>query len=144
MKTRFFMPVLMGVIMTIGCNQQKEKSARELLENTETRSEVFDAILKNRDYSAGFMEKMMEDENCKSMFVKNLSMMKIMCMSEKMDTVMNDPEVMEKMTKHLIHKMKSDDDVCDKTCANLVEEEHLRLKLKQLMEEQDQKVKFNK
>ena len=126
MKTTILLAMMiMG--MTFSCSRIKEKSAEELLENSKMRDEVYSAILNNHDYSTGLLNKMMESEKCKMIMTGNLSMMKMMCTSDKMENLMNtDKEVMENLTGKLIKRMKTDSVVCDHTCTMLMENEQLK------------------
>jgi hypothetical protein len=108
------------IIFTLGsCKNKREKNAEEILENPQMRREVFNAILKNPNYTDSLLNKMM--------VTGNPSMMKRMYMSDKMDSLFgNDNQVMDKMLNHLTKKMEADNVVCDKTCDKMMESDNIR------------------
>lgn len=123
-------PILLAMViagMTYSCSHIKEKSAMELLENSKMREEVYSAILNDHAYSTDLLNKMMESDKCKMIMTGNLSMMKMMCTSDKMENLMNtDKQVMENLTGKLIKRMETDSVVCDHTCTMLMENEQLK------------------
>ncbi len=118
MKTRVYLIAAMIGMGIIACNQNKEKTAAQMLEDPITENEIYAGILSDSVRLARFMDKMMMDDHYT---------MKRLCMSDKLDNMMkNDEEVVESISRRLINLMDSDETVCDKTCTRMMESDHLK------------------
>jgi hypothetical protein len=127
MKTTYFTIAIVIGIMTAGCGGTKEKTAEELLKTPKMEDEIYFTILSDNAHLSKFMEKMMEEENCRKMMLTNKPMIKMMCMSENVDTLMNtDKEVRESITNKMIKSMTMDSTVCDHTCTRIMAEGKLK------------------
>jgi hypothetical protein len=127
MKSNIFFVILLCILFVIGCNGTKEKTAGELLENSTMEDEIYSSILNDSVHFSKFINKMAMDERGKKMMAKNSSMVKVMCMSEKVDSLMsNDKQVMESLSNRLIKRMEADSFVCDVTCTRMMESEYLK------------------
>lgn len=112
---------MMILTLMMACKGMREKTAEELLENPKMKDEIFSAILNNDAHLNMLMNKMMLDENCKRKLTKNTSMMKMMFMSETMDSLMKaDEELMKIMTNNMVQNMNEDKALCDKTCTKMM------------------------
>ena len=100
MRTSIFLAGLFLVIISINCcTSTRDKSAEELLNDPKMEEKMFAAILSDQNYFTKFMNKAMVDEKSKLIIIKNRSLMKMLCMSENMDTVMhNDLQLKEAFT----------------------------------------------
>lgn len=130
-----------GAIVTIAaCSSVREKTAEELLENPKMEDEIYSAILSNKKRTEKLMDRMMADENCMSMMSGNSSMVKMMCMSPKMDSLMHhDMQMMENMTSSMVNIVEKDSVVCDKTCSKMMESDRFRKRMMEHMMEHHKK-----
>lgn len=127
MKTSFIKVAIAIGIMAMGCFSPREKTAQELLNNPKMENEIDSAIINDNVRLTKFMAKMMENENCKKMMITDAPMLKMMCLSENMDSLMkSDREMMENTATRMINFMKADTVVCDKTCTRIMEDKFLR------------------
>ena len=132
MKTSVYLITGIIAIIVIGCIGTKEKSADELLKNPTMEEDIYTSIIKDTAHLSKFMNKMMANESCKSMVEKNNSLVKMVCMSEKIDSlVSNDKQIREKVTGNLFKKMEADSVVCDETCIRLSKNQYLNNYFKQ-------------
>lgn len=127
MKTVKLLSAIIIGMMIIGCEKIKEKTAEEILENPKMEEQIYAAILNNNNHLTKFIDKMMVDENCKTLMTKNTSLMKMICLSENMDSLFNtDNEIMKHITNKIIQMMEVDTSVCDRTCNRMMESESIR------------------
>lgn len=127
MKSNIFLIVILCGLLVTGCKGNREKSAEELLENPVMEDEIYSTILNDSVYFLKFMNKISMDESCKKMVANNNSIMKEMCMSEKMDSLLStDQQMMENLSNRLIKRMEVDSFACDHTCTRIMESEYLK------------------
>ena len=127
MKIKLFIVSITTGIVLAGCNNMKEKSAEELMKNPGTEQEIYSEIISNNAHLSKFIDKMMEDENSKTMLMRDKLFIKMVCMSPNMDTLMNtDRQVMERWSNLFINKMAADSALCDQTCIRLSTNDRLR------------------
>ncbi|MCM4173006.1 hypothetical protein DHD32_16075 [Arenibacter sp. TNZ] len=72
MKTLLIIFSLFGLVALSGCAQKTDTNV--LLQNSETRNEIFDVIVEDRDMMNSFMEKMQDNENAMHMMQGNQMM----------------------------------------------------------------------
>ncbi len=127
MKLFFPLTILLLIILSPSCANKKERGAGALLENDKDRNEIIDTLLSNPAYLSEFLDRVMSNERARIALIGNRRMMKTLCMSDKMDSLIaTDPQVMEHINNNMIKKMVSDSFVCDKTCTSLLENEGLK------------------
>jgi hypothetical protein len=98
-----------------------------MLKNSVTENEIYRAILNDSTYFLKFMNEIEMDEQSKKIMARNSSLVKMMCMSDKMDNLIsNDKQVMESMSNRFINKMETDSVVCDHTCTRMMESEYVK------------------
>lgn len=126
MKTLFYTSIVIIGCLLMNCTSPKEKTATELLKNPQMEQDIYTAILNDNNYLSKFMEKMMANENCKSMMEKNNLILTLVCRSEKMDSMLNnDKYLKEKISNIYLNSMVADSVVCDKTCNKIIENPQL-------------------
>ncbi len=132
MKTLLIILLTIGLLSLNSCNQ--EKNTQELLENPETRTEVFSVITQNHDYMVEFMAEMynsdhamqmMQGEGMQMMMKDSMMMTNMMgnkpMMHSMMNQMMKSPETMGSMMKMMHEKgMMSED--CMESCKNMMGE----------------------
>lgn len=91
MKTLAIIFSIVGIITLNSCGPKTDSSA--ILENPETRTEIFTAIADNHDYMAEFMENMQNSEHAMQMMEGNENMMG----NNGMQTMMKDSLMMHSM-----------------------------------------------
>lgn len=134
MKTIFFLTVILIGSLMASCEGVREKTAEELLDNSKMREEIYSAILNDSIYFNTFLGKAMSNKSSKKILTENYSMMKMMCMSDNMDHIMNtDKEAMERMSAIFIKKLEQKHVSCDKTCVRYLPIEHYNKCLKEQM-----------
>ncbi|MGY8913482.1 MAG: hypothetical protein ACKVJF_00160, partial [Flavobacteriales bacterium] len=92
MKTLLIVLSTIGLLSLSSCNQGADPQA--LLENPETRTEVFNAITENHDYMTEFMESMHGSQHTMAMMQGNKKMMGSMMQGEGMQMMMKDSIMM--------------------------------------------------
>lgn len=127
MKINVFLIGIVGGLLFANCNGIKDKSAKELLENSDMKEKIYSEIISDTTHFLEFMNKFMNDDQSKILLNRNSSLVKMVCMSEKMDSLMShDQQVMESLSNRFIKKMEDDSVVCDHTCTRLMESEYLK------------------
>ena len=102
MKTLVIIISIVGFMTFSSCNQNADTSA--MLENTETRNEIFDAIANNHDMMTYFMESMQGNDHATQMMQGNKEMMSNMMMGEGKEMMMKDMMG----NKEMMHSMMSE------------------------------------
>ena len=124
MKT--FLKITLIALLTISCSDVRRKNVANLLNDPKMEDEIYSSIINDNVHLSKFMDKMLANENCKSIITRNNSLIKMVCMSEKIDSmVSNDKQIREKMTGNLFKKMEADSVVCDETCIRLSKNQYL-------------------
>ncbi|MEY8021350.1 hypothetical protein AB8P51_10995 [Muriicola sp. SD30] len=136
MKTATLIFLTIGLFALTGCNQKTDVNA--MLDNSETRSEIFGAIANNHTYMTGFMENMQESDHAMQMMQGNHKMMGGMMKGDGMQMMMKDSMMMKNMMKSMMKNgkmmgnmmkmmhekgMMSED--CMESCKNMMAEEGL-------------------
>ncbi len=126
MKSNILLTGLFIALINNSCTSPKEKCIEDLLNDPMTEIEVYTSILADNSHFSKFMDKVMSDDAGKKMLTENRSIMKMMCMSKSMDTLMNtDKQVLETFTDRFITKLESDSMVCDHTCTRIMKNDVL-------------------
>ena len=127
MKTKILLILILNVLLISSCNNIREKTAEELLENPAMEDEIYSVILNDSVRFSKFMDQMTMNERSKIVLSKNSSLVKMMCMSEKMDSLMStDKQVMENVSNRFIKRMEADSFLCDHTCTRIMQNENLK------------------
>lgn len=102
MKTVTLIFLTIGLLTLNSCDQKTDINA--MLDNSETRTEIFDAIANKPDYMMGFMENMQGNEQAIQMMQGNSKMMGNMMQGQDMQMMMKD----SMMTKNMMQTMMKD------------------------------------
>ena len=152
MKTLLIVLSAVGLLSLNSCKQ--ETNTQALMENPETRTEVFNAISKNHDYMTEFMESMHDNQHAMQMMQGNKKMMSSMMQGEgmqmmmkdstmmhsMMDGMMNDGKMMGTMMKMMHEKgMMSED--CMESCKNMMGEKGMDMQGMDKMDDMDSPTK---
>jgi hypothetical protein len=95
MKTLVIILSAIGLLSLNSCKQETEPQA--LMENPETRTEVFNTIMENQDYMAEFMGQMQINGQTMQMMQSNQKMMGNMMHGERMQMMMKDSAMMHSL-----------------------------------------------
>ena len=126
MKTQILFISIFAACAFWTCSDIREKSAKEILESTKMREEIFQVMLNDHVYLNAFFNKVLADTGAETQLLQNTKLMKILCISTEMEILMkNDSEMMDYMAKQVIGKMASDSVMCDKTCVKILEHQVL-------------------
>jgi hypothetical protein len=104
MKTILIVLSAVGLLSLNSCKQ--ETNTQALMENPETRIEVFNAISKNHDYMTEFMESMHDNQHAMQMMQGNKKMMSSMMQGEGMQMMMKDSTMMHSMMNGMMNDGK--------------------------------------
>ena len=104
MKTLLIVLSAIGLLSLNSCKQETDPLA--LMENPETRTEVFNAITKNHDYMTEFMESMHGNQHAMQMMQGNKKMMGSMMQGEGMQMMMTDSTMMHSMMNGMMNDGK--------------------------------------
>jgi len=152
MKTLLIVLSAVGLLSLNSCKQ--ETNTQALMENPETRTEVFNAISKNHDYMTEFMESMHDNQHAMQMMQGNKKMMSSMMQGEgmqmmmkdstmmhsMMDGMMNDGKMMGTMMKMMHEKgMMSED--CIESCSKMMGEKGMDMQGMDKMDDMDSPTK---
>tara|TARA_B100000508_G_scaffold127851_1_gene113210 strand:+ start:315 stop:794 length:480 start_codon:yes stop_codon:yes gene_type:complete len=152
MKTLLIVLSAVGLLSLNSCKQ--ETNTQALMENPETRTEVFNAISKNHDYMTEFMESMHDNQHAMQMMQGNKKMMSSMMQGEgmqmmmkdstmmhsMMDGMMNDGKMMGTMMKMMHEKgMMSED--CMESCSKMMGEKGMDMQGMDKMDDMDSPIK---
>lgn len=152
MKALTIILSMIGLVSLNSCTQETNPQA--VLENPETRTEVFNAISKNHDYMTEFMESMHDNQHAMQMMQGNKKMMSSMMQGEgmqmmmkdstmmhsMMDGMMNDGKMMGTMMKMMHEKgMMSED--CMESCSKMMGEKGMDMQGMDKMDDMDSPTK---
>lgn len=136
MKTLLIIFSIVGLITFSSCNQKTDVNA--LLQNTETKNEIFSAVIKDHNMMMSFMEKMQGNEHAMQMMQGNKKMMDMMMKdslmkNNMMHSIMKDGNMMGDMMKMMNKEgMMSED--CMKSCIKMMGDKGMNM-----MEGKDEK-----
>ena len=118
---------LLFILTLCGCEKARERTAEELLASPGMEDEIYTAILNDNMHVSRLMGRMMADSNCRKMMEQDKAMVRLICMSDKMDTLLvTDQQLMESITGKMIRRMEADSAVCDKTCTQMMKSDPLK------------------
>ena len=105
MKKSIIFLLVTGMLTAISCNQKPD--VNKMLENQETKKEIFNAIADNHDYMMEFMETMQNSEHAMQMMQGNKMMMHKMMRGNGMQMMINDSTMMKSMigNKNMMRQM---------------------------------------
>lgn len=95
MKSVTLIFLTVGFLTMYSCNQKTDVNA--ILENPETRTEIFDSIANNQKFMTEFMEDMQGSDHAMQMMQGNKKMMGSMMHGEGMTMMMKDSMMMNGM-----------------------------------------------
>lgn len=117
-----------GLVSLSSCNQKTDPNA--MLENSETRTELFNAIASNHNYMMEFMENMQGNDHAMQMMQGSgmqLIMKDSMMMKNMMQSMMKDGKMMGSMMKIMHEKgMMSED--CMESCKKMMGDKGMDMK----------------
>jgi hypothetical protein len=104
MKTLVIILSAIGLLSLNSCKQEINPQA--LMDNPETRTEVFNTITQNDDYMTEFMESMPDNQHKMQMMKGNKIMMGSMMQGERMQMMMKDSTMMQSMMNGMMNDGK--------------------------------------
>ena len=110
MKTVTMIISVLVLVILSSCDQKSDPTA--ILENPETRMELFEAIASNHSYMAEFMDNMQDNDHAMQMMQGNHKMMGNMMQSGGMQTMLKD----SMMTKNMMQSMMKDGKMMGNIC----------------------------
>ena len=123
MKTQVIILIAIGLLSLNSCNQKTDPNA--MLENSETRTELFNTITSNHDYMTEFMKNMRGNNHAMQM-MQGQGMKIMMKDSMMMMNMMKDGNMMVKMMK-MMHKKGMMSEDCMQSCMNMMEEKGMNM-----------------
>ncbi|MDT7827269.1 hypothetical protein RQM65_01150 [Pricia sp. S334] len=102
-----------------------------MLDNSETRSEIFDAIANNHKYMTGFMDNMQESDHAMQMMQGNTKMMGNMMQAGGIQMMMKDSMMIKNMMKDgkmmgnmmkMMHEKGMMSEDCMESCKKMMED----------------------
>ena len=148
MKTVTIIISVLVLVILSSCGQKTDPNA--ILENSETRMELFEAIASNHGYLTEFMDNMQDNDHAMQMMQGNHKMMgnmmqgvgiqkmmkDSMMMKNMMQSMMKDGKMMGNMMKMMHEKgMMSED--CMESCKKMMGNKGMDMKGMGLMEESE-------
>lgn len=150
MKTLIVVLSAIGLLSLNGCKQESDPQV--LLENSNTRTELFSAIIQNHEYMMEFMETMHSNEHAMQMMKGDKKMMSSMMHGEGMQMMMTDSimmkNIMQVMMKDgkilanmikMIHEKGIMSEDCMESSFKIIDEKENFLELMNMMEEMNKK-----
>jgi hypothetical protein len=123
--TLFFLTI--GLLTLNSCNQKTDTNT--MLENSETKTEIFNAIANNHALMTEFMENMQSSEHGMQMMQGNGMQMMIkdsMIMKNMMQSMIKDGKMMSKMMK-MMHQEGMMDDDCMQSSMKMLGEKGMNM-----------------
>ena len=115
MKTTIIILIAICLISLSSCEQKTDTNV--MLENSETRTELYDAISNNHDYMTEFMDKMQSSNQGMQMMQGNKKMM---------GTMMKDGRMMGRMMK-MMHQEGMMSDNCMQSSMKMMGEKGMNM-----------------
>tara|TARA_R110002074_G_scaffold161480_11_gene319555 strand:- start:25403 stop:25801 length:399 start_codon:yes stop_codon:yes gene_type:complete len=107
MKTRVLIFSIIGIMTFSSCNQSTDASS--MLDNPETRNEIFNTIAGNHDMMTSFMETIQTNDHAMQMMQDSKMMMGTMMHGNNMQMMMKDSTMMGNM----MQMMQENGMMCD-------------------------------
>ena len=104
MKTLIMIISILGFVNLSSCTQKTDVS--KLLDNSETRSDIFEEIVSDHDYMMSFMESMQSNEHAMQMMQGDRMMMGNMMKGGGMHMMMKDSMMMHNMMGNMMGNKK--------------------------------------
>lgn len=134
MKTKILIIAVFGLMTLLSCAQKKDVNA--MLENENTRNEIFSSISENPEYMSDFRNYMQEHNMGSGMMKGSMNGMKnsgngmmngggMMTMQDStamMNSFMNNPRMMSNMIQMMHTRGMMSDDCMNKAMANMQKE----------------------
>lgn len=142
MKTLLIVLSAVGLLSLNSCKQ--ETNTQALMENPETRTEVFNAISKNHDYMTEFMESMHDNQHAMQMMQGNKKMMSSMMQGEGMQMMMKDSTMMHSMMDgmmKMMHEKGMMSEDCMESCSKMMGEKGMDMQGMDKMDDMDSPTK---
>lgn len=142
MKTLLIVLSAVGLLSLNSCKQ--ETNTQALMENPETRTEVFNAISKNHDYMTEFMENMHNNPQAMQMMQGNKNMMDAMMQGEGMQMMMEDGMMMHSMMDgmmKMMHEKGMMSEDCMESCSKMMGEKGMDMQGMDKMDDMDSPTK---
>jgi hypothetical protein len=148
MRTTAIILLAIGLINLSSCNQKTDPNA--MLENTDSRMELFDAIANNHNYMTEFMDNMQDNDHAMQMMHGNQKMMgnmmqgggmqmmvkDSMMMKNMMQSMMKDGKMMGNMMKMMHEKGMMGED-CMESCKKMMADKGIDMKAMGMLEENE-------
>lgn len=124
-----------GLFAIIVSACQTQADTNSILENDETRKEIFNAIISNHEYSKGLMQGMMEDNHTQLMMKGSQEMMGMMMSDNKnMLNMMKDkPDMMHNMMGNMMNMADSDSLMCGQMIAMIKDKPNMMGQMMDMM-----------
>lgn len=148
MRTTTIILLAIGLASLSSCNQKVDPNA--MLENSETRTELFNAIANNHGYMTEFMDNMQGNDHAMQMMQGNHEMMGNMILGSGMQMMMKDSMMMKNMMQSMMKDgkmmgnmmqmmnekgMMSED--CMKSCKKMMGDKGMDMKGMGMMDENE-------
>ena len=142
MKNKLLLLTVLGLLSLSSCKQDVDTQA--ILENTQTRTEIFNAISENHEYMSAFMKQMQDNPHavqmmqCQGMkmMMKDSMMMKNM-MQGMMENMQGRHTMMQEMMKdgkmmgnmmQMMHKKGMMSEDCMESCTKMMSNKGMDMK----------------
>ncbi|HSM64200.1 MAG TPA: hypothetical protein VK833_09710 [Gillisia sp.] len=140
MKTLLIIISIAGLITLNSCENKSETDVNAMLEDPETRDEIFTGIVDDSDRMTSFMEYMQENDHAMQMMQNNKMMMGNMMQDGGMQMMMNDRAMMNNMMQmmmndgtmmgnmmQMMYKNGMMNDECMETMKNMMTEKGMNM-----------------
>lgn len=122
--------LLLSLSLTVSCRWREEQAAK-ILEKTNVRDDLFDALIQDSTYLSEFIAEAVKDKQAQNLFKQNDSLVKILCTSSTVDSLIHhDVEVNRLLAIKLVHRMEEDTASCQLMCGMVMENPVLKRHLK--------------
>ncbi|QFZ54855.1 DUF4175 domain-containing protein [Oceanihabitans sp. IOP_32] len=142
MKALTIILSMIGLVSLNSCTQETNPQA--VLENPETRTEVFNDIAQNDDYMTEFMENMHNNPQAMQMMQGNKNMMDAMMQGEGMQMMMEDGMMMHSMMDgmmKMMHEKGMMSEDCMESCSKMMGEKGMDMQGMDKMDDMDSPTK---
>jgi hypothetical protein len=121
------------ILALSACQQQGDVS--KMLENEESRNQIYEAIISDNEHSKQLMQAMMEDDHTQMMMKGNGEMMRMMMSdNENMKAMMKDnPEMMQGMTGNMMNMAESDSSMCANMISMMKDKPNMMAQMMEMM-----------
>lgn len=139
MKTSIIIILIFGLMTLSNCTQQTDTG--KLLDNTESRGDIFEAIANDHNHMMSFMETMQNNENAMQMMQDNQLIMRNMMKGGGMHMMMQDSMMMHNMMGNMMqgsgmHMMMKDTMMMHTMMGNMIKNKNLMGNMFQMMNDE--------